>query len=130
MFDEDKAMQVSLERELELHADEEILAPKLERPQIDVEHPHAEVQRVDTSTQEESSRVGRKHTREADILLDDAQENVGAPSSQHRKRRLRERYIGCMALMGAHVVIFINLPFRKQCNNHFGLMRWWRSMTA
>ena len=31
-FDEEKAMRVSLERELELHADEEILAPKVEEP--------------------------------------------------------------------------------------------------
>jgi len=31
-FDEEKAMQVSLERELELHADEELLAPKVEEP--------------------------------------------------------------------------------------------------
>jgi len=31
-FDEDKSMKVSLERELELHADEEILAPKVEGP--------------------------------------------------------------------------------------------------
>jgi len=36
-FDEEKAMQVSLERELELHEDEEILAPKFEEPHIDVE---------------------------------------------------------------------------------------------
>jgi len=36
-FDEEKAMQVSHEKELELHVDEEILAPKVEEPQIDVE---------------------------------------------------------------------------------------------
>lgn len=36
-FDEEKAMQVSLERELELHANEELLAPKVNEPQIDVE---------------------------------------------------------------------------------------------
>jgi len=52
-----------------------------------VEQPHVEVQRVETSTQVESSKKGRKHTREADKLLDDARENVGAPSSQHRQRR-------------------------------------------
>lgn len=33
-FDEDKAMRVSFERELELHADEEILAPKVEDPHL------------------------------------------------------------------------------------------------
>ena len=36
-FDEGKAMRVSLERELELHVNEEILATKVEGPQIDVE---------------------------------------------------------------------------------------------
>lgn len=35
-------------------------------------------------TQENSSREGRKRTREVDRLLDDARENVGAPSSQRR----------------------------------------------
>jgi len=49
-FDEDKAMRVSLERELNLHADEKLLASKVEGPQIDVEQPHAGVQRMDTST--------------------------------------------------------------------------------
>ena len=39
-FDEEKAM---LERELHLHVVKEILAPKVEGPQIDVEQPHAEV---------------------------------------------------------------------------------------
>ena len=42
-FDEERTMQVSLKRELELHADEDILAPKVEGPQIDVEQPHVEV---------------------------------------------------------------------------------------
>ena len=31
-FDEEKAMQVSLERELEIHVDEEILSHKVEEP--------------------------------------------------------------------------------------------------
>eukprot|EP00253_Pinus_taeda_P008740 PITA_08740 len=35
-FDEEKAMRVSLERELELHADEELLAPKVKEPQKNV----------------------------------------------------------------------------------------------
>ena len=39
-FDEEKAMSLSLEREIDLHADEEILVPK-DEPQ-DVEHPHVE----------------------------------------------------------------------------------------
>jgi len=104
-FNEEKAMQVSLEREIELHADEEILARKVQGPQIDVEQPHAKVQRVETSTQAKSSREGIKHTREVDRLLDDAWENVGAPSSQCRQRRSLERYTRCMELMGACVVI-------------------------
>ena len=37
-------------------------------------------------------------------MLDDARENVGAPSSQHRQRRSPERYTGYMELMGACVV--------------------------
>jgi len=49
-FDEEKAMQVSLEREIEIHADEEILTPKVEEPQIDVDQPHVEDPRVETST--------------------------------------------------------------------------------
>jgi len=39
-FDEEKAIRCSLEREIQLHTIEEILAPKAE-PQIDVEQPHA-----------------------------------------------------------------------------------------
>jgi len=35
-FDEEKVMHVSLEREFQLHVVEEILAPKVEEPQIDV----------------------------------------------------------------------------------------------
>ena len=41
-FDDEKAMRVSLEREIEIHAVEELLAPKVEEAQIDVEQPHAE----------------------------------------------------------------------------------------
>ena len=36
-FNEEKAMQVSLGRKLELHADDDILAHKVEGPHIDVE---------------------------------------------------------------------------------------------
>ena len=79
---------------------EELLVPKEEEPQTDVEQPHAEVPRVDTSTQEESSRDGRKLTREAEILLDDSRENVGAPTSKCRKRTSPDRYSRYMALMG------------------------------
>ena len=55
---------------------------------------------METSTQEESSGDGRKRTREFDILLEDARENVGAPSSQRRQMRSPERYTGYMALVG------------------------------
>ena len=99
-FDEQKAMRVSLERELVFHADEDILVPKVEKPQIDVEQPHAEVPRVETSTQEESSKDGRKRTREAEKLLEGARENVGAPLSQRRQRTSPERYTGYMAPVG------------------------------
>ena len=39
-FNEEKAMRSSVERELQLHTDEDLLAPK-EEPQDDVEQPHA-----------------------------------------------------------------------------------------
>ena len=93
-------MRVSVKRELQLQAVEELLVPKEEEPQTDLEQLHAEVPRVETSTQVESSRDGRKRTREADILLEDVRENVGAPSSQCRQRRSLERYIRYMALVG------------------------------
>ena len=34
------------------------------------------------------------------MLMLDARENVGQPSSQHRQRRSPERYTGYMALVG------------------------------
>ena len=72
---------MSLERELELHAVEELLAPK-EEPQ-DVEKPQAKEKRVvETTHAEPSTRDGKKCTRYADELLLDARENVGAPTSQ------------------------------------------------
>jgi len=80
-----------LERELELHVVEELLAPKVEQPHIYAEKPHGEDPGVETSTQVESSREGRKHTREANRLFDDARENMGAPTSQRRQRRPPER---------------------------------------
>ena len=71
-FDEQKAMRVSLERKLKLHAEEELLVPKEEEPQTDVEQLHTEDPRVETSTHAESSRYGQKCSREADILMMDA----------------------------------------------------------
>ena len=93
-FDEQKAMRVSLERELQLQVVDEMLVPKEEEPRTDAEQPHAEVPRVDTFAQAEYSRDGRKRTREADRLLKDVRENAGAPSSQHRQRMSPERYTG------------------------------------
>ena len=49
-FDEQKAMRVSLERELQLQVVEELLVPKEEEPQTDAEQPHAKVPGVKTST--------------------------------------------------------------------------------
>ena len=60
---------------------EEILAPNFEETQIDEEQKHASDIRVETSTQVESSKDGRRCTREADRFLLDARENVGAPTS-------------------------------------------------
>ena len=57
-FDEQKAMQVSLEREIKLHADEELSVPKEKDPYIDVEQLHAEDSGVETSTHDDTSRDG------------------------------------------------------------------------
>jgi len=79
---------------------EELLVLKKEEPQTDAEQPHAEVLGVETSTQADYSKDGRKRIREADKLLEDVRENVGAPSSQRRQGRSPESYIGYMALAG------------------------------
>ena len=72
---------MSLERELDLRADEEILVPKDEAQ--DVEQPQDEDHGVvETTHADPSTRNGRKCTREADILMIDATEHVGAPTSQ------------------------------------------------
>ena len=78
-------MQLSLERELALHADEELLVRKNE-PQ-DVEKPHVEDHGVVENTHAKpSTRLGRRCTTEVDKLRLDAAENVGAPTSLHRQR--------------------------------------------
>eukprot|EP00253_Pinus_taeda_P029488 PITA_29488 len=59
-------MRLSLEREIELHADEEPSVPKEEDPQIDAKQLHAEDPGVDTSTHAKTSRDGKKCSREAD----------------------------------------------------------------
>lgn len=78
-FDEEKSMICSLEMELHLHADEELLAPE-EEPKDDVEQPHAKENRVKEPTHAETSRDGRKYTREANRLMHYARDNVGAPT--------------------------------------------------
>ena len=82
-YDEGKAMRCSLERELQLHVVEEILAPK-EEPQIDVEQPHAKDPGVETPTQAKSSKDERKSARKYDRSLQDVRENMGAPTSHHK----------------------------------------------
>jgi hypothetical protein len=80
-FDEGKSMQLSLERELDLHAEEELLVPKYESQ--DVDQPHEEVHGVEEATYAYPSiRNGRNHTTKADRLKLDVAQNVGAPTSQ------------------------------------------------
>ena len=84
-FDEEKPIQLSLERELDFHAEEELLFPKNE-PQY-VEQSHVEDHGVAENTcADPSTRNGRKCTTEADILRLDAVEKVGAPTSLRRQR--------------------------------------------
>ena len=62
-------MLVSLERELKLHAEEELSVPKEEEPKIDAEQPHAEDLRVETSSHVDTSKDGWKCSREAGRLM-------------------------------------------------------------
>ena len=72
-----------LERELDLHEDEELLVPK-DEPQ-DVEQPHVEDHGVaETTHAEPSTRHGRRHTTKAGKLRLDAAKHVGAPTSLRR----------------------------------------------
>ena len=76
-------MWLSLERELDLHVEEELLVPK-DEPQ-DVDQPHAEDHGVEENTHADPSiRNGRRRTMEADILRLDATENVGALSTMQK----------------------------------------------
>jgi hypothetical protein len=70
-FDEGKAMRLSLERELDLHVEEELLVPKDESQEVD--QPHEEIHGVEEATQVDPSiKNGRKRTTEADRLRLDA----------------------------------------------------------
>ena len=85
-FNEVKAMKLLLERELHLHAKEELLAPKDEP--LDVDQPHKEVHGVEENTHAEPSiKNGRRRTTKVDRLRLDATKNVGAPISQRRQRQ-------------------------------------------
>jgi hypothetical protein len=65
--DEGKAMWLSLERELDLHAKEELLVPNDEAQ--DVDQPHEEVHGVEEATHAKPSiKNGTKRTMEADRL--------------------------------------------------------------
>jgi hypothetical protein len=104
IFDEGKAMRLSLERELDLHAKEELLVPKDESQ--DVDQPHEDVHRVDETTQAETSIInGRKRTTKADRLRLDAAQNIGAPISQRRQRQSLDRFAVYMDLMRKCIVI-------------------------
>ena len=73
-------MKLSLEREIDLHPEEELLVPKYES--LDVDQPQEQVHGVEENTHAEPSiRNGRRSTMEADRLRFDAAENVGAHTS-------------------------------------------------
>ena len=73
-------MKLSLERELHLHAEEELLVPKDEP--LDVDQPQEEIHGVEDSTHVEPNiRTNRKHTAKAERLKIDAAQNVGVPKS-------------------------------------------------
>ena len=103
-FNEVKSMKLSLERELHLHAEEELLVPKDEP--MDVDQPQEEIHGVEESTHVEPNiRQGRKRTIEAERLKVDVAQNVGVPTSQHRQRQSPDRYNGYMALVSKCIVI-------------------------
>ena len=72
-------MKLSLERELHLHAEEELLVPKEVLPNVD--QPQEEVQEVEETTQAAPTIRGRMHTTEAERLARDAEKVVGPPTA-------------------------------------------------
>ena len=87
-----------LERELDLHAEEELPVLKDEPP--DVDQPQEEIHGVEESTHTKPNiKIGRKHTTEAKRLKLDAEQNLGVPTSQHKQRQSPDRFTGYMALM-------------------------------
>ena len=95
-------MKLSLERELHLHVEEELLVPK-DEPQ-DVDQPQEEVHGVEETTHAAPNIIGRKRTTEAEQLNLDAVQNVGVPTSQRRQRQSPNRFTGYMALMSKCIV--------------------------
>ena len=79
-------MNLSLERELHLHAEEELLVPKDEP--LDVDQPQEEIHGVEETTHAVPNiRTGWKRTTEAERLKLDVAQNVGVPTSQRRQRQ-------------------------------------------
>ena len=102
-FNEEKAMKLLLERELDLHVEEEILVPKDES--LDVDQPLEEIHGVEESTHTEPNiKTGKRHTTEAEKLKLDAAQNVRVPTSQCRQRQSLDLFKGYMALMGKCIV--------------------------
>ena len=95
-------MQCSLEREPHLHAEEELLVPKEELP--DVDHPQEEVHGVEETTHAAPTIRGRKHTTEVERLAQEAEKVVGPPTAQRRQRQSPDWYTGYMALVRKCVV--------------------------
>ena len=96
-------MLLSLERELDLHVEEEILVPNDEPQDVDQSHEEDDGV-VENTLTEPSIRNGRRRTIEADRLRLDAAQNVGAPTSHHRQRQSPDRFTGYMALMRKCIV--------------------------
>ena len=76
-------MKCSLERELHLHVDEELLVPK-DEPQ-DVDQPQEEFHGVEETTHAAPTIRGCKRTIEAERLARDADKVVGPPTTQRRQ---------------------------------------------
>ena len=85
-IDEEKAMWFSLERNPDLHVEEELFVPKDES--LDVDQPQEEVHGVEESTHVGPNiRTSRRCTTEVDRLRLDATQNVGIPTSHRRQRQ-------------------------------------------
>ena len=97
---------------------EELLVPKEEEPQTDVEQPHAEVSGVETSTQENLIDFWRMQERMWEHHF------INTNRGGHLRGTLDTWPLLGNELRPSH------LPLRKQCNIRFGLMLWWRSMTT